>query len=358
MRRVARFMMPTEARRHISRRGLLLVAGWTAGIVVVALSATAFLMLTATARHERIANEFSKAGFAVRTEVRAPSGLVRLSRSVGLDGVLEKTCWRITGVSTTDPSRWTDKQFEQLQAIGLPLDRFVIVQTGPGEGKGEATMLDFSKTSITARTLQRYADHDVRSLDWSNAMPTLIDLRALEQWHNLARLDLADLPITDADLAHLSPKVQLHYLDLSGTQVTGASLAQLGQQDRLRSLHLRGVVLSDTDVSLLRNCPRLINLSFAADRLTDEGAVALLGCPWLTTLELQRPDLLSLEALQTLVEHRSLNDLTIHSERWTVEQLRRLKRRANSQPTMTLVREGSMQLVKDAEPVRGTRPVW
>jgi hypothetical protein len=105
------------------------------------------------------------------------------------------------------------------------------------------------------------------------------DLKVLQQYEELERLDLDSTPVTDAGLKELTGFKNLHWLDLYQTKVTAAGLRELKGLKHLQFLDIDRDKLTDAALRTLREIGLLHTLARA--RGTDGRASSPADVTWL-----------------------------------------------------------------------------
>ena len=101
------------------------------------------------------------------------------------------------------------------------------------------------------------------------------DLKYLQTFTELKKLDLYDTGITDAALAHLASLTRLELLEINSPKVTDAGLKHLHGLTNLKELYLYGTSVTDAGMENLAKMTRLRVLDVSATEVTAAGVIAL-----------------------------------------------------------------------------------
>jgi hypothetical protein len=101
------------------------------------------------------------------------------------------------------------------------------------------------------------------------------DLKYLESFPQLKKLDLYDTGISDAGMAYLASLKHLELLEVNSPKVTDKGLAHLQGLANLKELYLYGTSVTDAGMVHLAKMARLRLLDVSATEVTVAGTIAL-----------------------------------------------------------------------------------
>ena len=131
------------------------------------------------------------------------------------------------------PSAAEKKAFEQLEAMGLPVNPIAMNLNWRSCNLSLHGSQDLGKTLPLLKEVLGLVDLNLGGTKIKDS-----DLASIKGLINLDHLHLENTPVTDAGLASLKGLTKLNYLNLYGTQVTDAGLAHLKGLTNLQHLYL------------------------------------------------------------------------------------------------------------------------
>jgi internalin A len=123
--------------------------------------------------------------------------------------------------------------------------------------------------------LNRKLPHGLESLALYDCEFHAKDLKYLEGFASLRKLDLSSTPITDASMAHLRNLKDLQSLVLAGNAITDAGLSHLKELTNLRELNLNSTQITDASVKHLTELTQLQTLDVAHTTISPTGMAVL-----------------------------------------------------------------------------------
>lgn len=222
--------------------------------------------------------------------------------------------------------------------------------------------LDLSMTRVTDQgllLLKPLAGLEELNLRYAELI-TDEGMSAVKGWKHLRRIDVRGTKVTDTTVGYLGALTTLEAIDLGFAQISDNGIEFLTNLPRLKQLTLGGNKLTDTGMQALRLMPTLDYLDLSGPQRTDSGlwsvsltesgvaAVATLkelrelriggsnvtalslealrkGLPKLERISLQRSKRITDEALNVLLEWRSLKEIDLKDTKVTEAALRQLR---------------------------------
>lgn len=255
----------------------LAMAGWTAGIVVVARGPTgADEAVEVLEKHEAwLLRDAKSPGKPIRgVQVTSPKHVREdIEQSSRLPDLQALTVWGL---------RDADMDCLALLPGLLELNLRSAPVFGPGlihlKGMNRLKALDLGSTRLTDGSLAIVAaltSLETLRIDRS----PLTDAGLADLGNGLAPrlrvVSIAETSVGDAGLASLARIETLETLNLAGTRVTDAGLAHLAGLTRLRDLNLRNTRVGDAGLAHLARLVGLRSVVLGATRVTDAGLARL-----------------------------------------------------------------------------------
>ena len=161
-----------------------------------------------------------------------------------------------------------------------------VVRDGKAEGNPVVSIY-FLVVGVTDADLKHIEEFkSVERIELRGAGITNEGLHELKQLKNLKSLRLINTSVTDTGLRELEDLEKLQGLVLEGTRMTGAGLRELKNTTNLTSLVLGGARIADSGLKSLRELKNLESLRFHFTSVTNEGLGELADLKNLKTLYL------------------------------------------------------------------------
>ena len=136
--------------------------------------------------------------------------------------------------------------------------------------------------------LNRNLPHGLESLALYDCEFHAKDLKYLEGFASLRKLDLSSTPITDASMAHLRNLKDLQSLVLARNAITDAGLSHLKELTNLIELNLNSTQITDAGLNHLKELTNLKELNLYNTQITDASVKHLNELTQLQTLNVAR----------------------------------------------------------------------